>query len=112
MACPKCKSQYQFGNFCSNCGEKIREKCACGEMEPIKRSVCLTEAKETKDSFKDYTIKRSKILTRQKKKHRADAYREFSINFPVFILPFSIYLSVPGAALPRQIGGCGWLTTF
>jgi hypothetical protein len=54
MTCPKCKNN-QFGNYCSECGEKLRERCAeCGKMEFIDRKVCetkLAEAKKEKEGY-------------------------------------------------------------
>lgn len=37
MNCRKCKSEGQNGNFCSNCGEKLKERCReGGQMEKIR----------------------------------------------------------------------------
>lgn len=47
MICPKCKSENQFGIFCSECGNQLKEKCPeCGKMEPIGRKVCETKLEE------------------------------------------------------------------
>lgn len=46
MTCPKCKTENQNGNFCSECGEKLRGRCPeCGEMEPINRIICFGRLK-------------------------------------------------------------------
>lgn len=56
MICPKCKTgNLQWGNFCSNCGAALKEKCPeCGKMEWIGRKICLTaleKAEKTKEEF-------------------------------------------------------------
>lgn len=82
----KCQHKGEKGNFCSNCGIKIKERCSeCGEMEPIERSICLTKAANVKGELK-------KII--QKKIWRADiiswltAFFFFSLAF----IPQIIYL--------------------
>jgi hypothetical protein len=50
MICPKCKTE-QSGNYCSDCGEKLRERCAeCGKMGPIGQSACKTRLRVIKAS--------------------------------------------------------------
>lgn len=53
MICPKCKSENQKGNFCSHCGNPLREKCPeCGKMESIGRPVCETKVAKEKQEKK------------------------------------------------------------
>ncbi|MEA1926055.1 MAG: zinc ribbon domain-containing protein [Patescibacteria group bacterium] len=55
MICPKCKSKNQFGNFCSECGNPLKEKCPeCGKMEPIGRKICETKLEEARKAQKEY----------------------------------------------------------
>ncbi|TSC53751.1 MAG: Uncharacterized protein LiPW39_83 [Parcubacteria group bacterium LiPW_39] len=55
MICPKCKAEDQWGNFCSNCGQKLKEKCPeCGWMERIGRKVCTTKVKEVREKLQEY----------------------------------------------------------
>lgn len=48
-----CNHQNESGNFCSQCGVALKEKCPeCGQMEKIGRPVCktkLTEALKARD---------------------------------------------------------------
>ena len=52
MTCPRCQTENQIGNFCSECGEKLRERCPeCGGMELIGRKICeslISKATEKK----------------------------------------------------------------
>lgn len=57
MICPRCKSE-QYGNFCGNCGTKMRERCSCGKMEPIGRKVCFTKLWEAKKKVDDFAKNR------------------------------------------------------
>ena len=58
MICPKCKSENQFGNFCSECGNQLKEKCPeCGKMEPIGRKICKTRLGKAKKIQKKYLQK-------------------------------------------------------
>lgn len=44
-----CDHQNESGNFCSQCGVALRERCPeCGEMEEIGRKACCTKVKEAK----------------------------------------------------------------
>lgn len=44
MTCPECKSEYEWKNFCGNCGIALKLKCLkCEEMEEIGLAYCLTE---------------------------------------------------------------------
>ena len=55
MICPKCQAKNQGGNFCSNCGNPLREKCdECGKMEPIGRRVCETKLAEARRKVDEY----------------------------------------------------------
>jgi len=57
MNCPKCKDEYQEDNFCSNCGNQIKEKCPeCGEMEFVGRLVCETLIKKIRKEQNCYMI--------------------------------------------------------
>lgn len=62
MICPKCKSEGQEGNFCSNCGLHLRKngvilwkKCpTCGRLEPADRKVCFSKIEEAKRALADF----------------------------------------------------------
>ena len=66
MTCPKCKTENQNGNFCSECGEKLRERCAeCGEMKPIGRPTCykkIYEAQKKRRENRDQELKRRPLV--------------------------------------------------
>jgi len=55
MTCPKCKSENEEGNFCSNCANPLKKKCSeCGEMEWIGRNVCETLVEEAQTKQAEY----------------------------------------------------------
>lgn len=55
MICPKCKTENQYGNFCSNCGERLKEKCReCGKPERIGRKVCKTKIAQARERLSEY----------------------------------------------------------
>jgi len=55
MKCPKCKAENQWDNFCSNCGNQLKEKCPeCGQMEEIGRNACETKVKEAREALLVY----------------------------------------------------------
>lgn len=62
-----CKHKNENGNFCSQCGIAIREKCPeCGEMEWIGRKICeknIKEAREAWNAYIDPIQKKSKFRT-------------------------------------------------
>lgn len=59
MNCLKCKTDNQWGNFCSNCGAGLKEKCPeCGRMERIGRKICETKIAEAIDLKKEFFNRR------------------------------------------------------
>ncbi len=61
MKCIKCGSENQQGSFCSNCGTKLKEKCAeCGQMELIGRVVCETKLQKAEKLRWDYIAKKTR----------------------------------------------------
>lgn len=58
MICQKCKAENQSGNFCSNCGQRLKEKCSeCGQMEQMEwigRKVCTTKVKGVREKLQEY----------------------------------------------------------
>lgn len=65
MKCIKCGSKNQQGNFCSNCGTKLREKCPeCGQMELIGRLVCETKLQKANKLRWNYVVKKTRQVWR------------------------------------------------
>ena len=61
MICPKCNKHDQYGNFCSNCGLALKEKCReCGKMEKINRVFCEKKVNEARERLNKYVSAREK----------------------------------------------------
>jgi len=55
MNADTCKHKGQRGNFCSQCGEAVREKCPeCGAMELIGRKFCDVEVRAAEKCHQEY----------------------------------------------------------
>jgi hypothetical protein len=103
MTCPKCKSENQEGNFCSNCGNKLKEKCPeCGEMEPIGRPVCETRLEQAESKRYDYTSRRLKNWF---------LFEALSIFFVMAIVALH-FGQEPPIKIPTIIGSSTILTIF
>lgn len=58
-----CKHENEKGNFCSNCGERLKEKCSeCGEMETIGRVVCETKIRQINKERATFVQEKSNYL--------------------------------------------------
>lgn len=92
MNCPKCKSEGQNGNFCSNCGEKLKERCwKCGQMERIGRKVCGKKVRQIEEEIADYQNKNSRN------------YSWIGLNIALIICILCVILSFASFAFPTNI---------
>ncbi|HCP08498.1 MAG TPA: hypothetical protein DIT25_01725 [Candidatus Moranbacteria bacterium] len=66
MTCPKCNDNSQWGNFCSKCGNQLKEMCPeCNKMEAIDRKECIVNKERKK---KEAMEKREEYINSRMKK--------------------------------------------
>lgn len=89
MKCQKCESENEWGNFCGNCANPLREKCPeCGKMEWINRKVCWTQFNDACDKRERYVEKKLGIK-RMFNISSSPGAGELAIiicNIPIFLL--------------------------
>lgn len=92
MNCPKCKSEGQNGNFCSNCGEKLKERCReCGQIERIGRKICDKKIRQIEEEIADYQNKNSRN------------YSSIGMNIALIVCVLCIMLIFASLAFPINI---------
>lgn len=54
MKCFVCHAKNKSGNFCDECGAKLKEACPkCGQLEPIGRPDCMSEVNDVMAKIRD-----------------------------------------------------------